>query len=136
MKRFLFISLLGLLWIPEAFAQTSTADIKIDYSLPAVNTDGTAIPTTGPNSLSKVRFYLSTSVIPSDVSTLTPTLETTPGTTSTVPFSASVGQTVHVRIQVCNVAGTCSLASNEVTKAITASTPGAPVINTITITVH
>jgi len=113
-----------------------TADVTLNYTLPIKNTDNSDIPATGLNSLSKVRIYLSNSAIPADVSGLTPTLETPPGTTATVSaFSTSLGATIHARITVCNVAGACSAATNESTAVVTAKVPGSPTFNTLIITV-
>lgn len=132
----LVLSALFFLSSIPSFAQTAAADVTINYTLPTTNTDGTAIPATGPNSIAKVRFFLSTSSVPADLSGLTPTLEAPPGSTNTVSgFSAAVGDVIHIRAQVCNAAGTCGLASNEVTKTVVAATPGAATINTITITI-
>lgn len=135
---FSLIALLALAAIPlSAEAQVQgQADVKLQYTLPTTNTDGTAIPATGANSLSKVRIFLSLSAIPADVSGLTPTLETSPGTSATVSaFSASVGATIHARLQVCNVAGICAAATNEATGIVTASTPNPAILNTVTITI-
>lgn len=118
-------------------AQVSgTADITVNYTLPTKNTDGSNIPTTGLNSLSKARFYLSNSVVPADLSGLTPTLEAPIGTSAVVPgFSTSLGATIHVRMTVCNVAGVCSDPTNDFTGIVTAAKPGSPVFNSLTITI-
>lgn len=131
------LCLAALLASATAAAQVpGTADVSVNYTLPTKNLDGTDIPATGLSSLSKTRLYLSNSAIPSDVSSLQPTLETAIGTSAVVPaFSTSIGSTIHVRVVVCNAAGGCSPASSEATVLVVAKTPGSAVVNTVTISI-
>lgn len=115
-------------------AQTATGLVTLNYTMPTQNTDESPIPASGPNSLAKVQIWLSLTPWASgqDVSGA-PTVETTPGTSSTSQFAASVGATVYARARVCNVAGNCSPTSGQASGTVQAATPGAVVINTITI---
>lgn len=126
---------LDLISVRCAYAQSPTASVVVKYTMPTVNTDGTSIPATGPNSLAKVQVWLSLTpwAVDADVSG-PPTSEAAPGTSSTSQFSASVGDTVYARVKVCNVAGNCGPASNQASGVVKAATPGAATMNTVEIT--
>lgn len=116
-----------------AHAQAASADLAINYTPSTKATDGSTLPASGPDSLAKVQFWLSLTPITAPV-TGAPTAEAAPGTSNTVNFAASVGQTVYVTMKQCNVSGTCSVQANPVQVVIVGKTPGQPVINTITVT--
>lgn len=128
-------SVLALLFVCSvAQAQAApSADLAINYTLSTKATDGSTLPATGPDSIGKVQFWLSLTPITAPV-TGAPTVEAAPGTSNTVNFAASVGQTVYVTIKQCNVSLTCSVQANPVQVVITGKTPGQPTINTITVT--
>jgi len=118
-----------------AYAQTATASVVLKYTMPTVNTDGTTIPATGPNSLAKVQVWLSLTPWATDVDVSgPPTSEAAPGTTSTSQFAASVGDTVYARVKVCNLAGNCGPTSNQASGVVKAATPGSATMNTVEIT--
>lgn len=123
-----------ILTVSVAHAQTVPASITLNLTLPTQNTDGTAIPATGQSSLAKVQVWLSTATIPTTAST--PTVEATPVVTTIVqPFSAAIGDKIFARVKVCNVAGSCSAMSVEVSKSVPVPQPGAPTSVTFTIAI-
>lgn len=104
-----------------AFAQVP-ADIRLNWTLPTTNTDGSTIPATGTNALAKVEGWISTTAIPATPTTA-PTFTLTPaGVTTTQTVSVAAGSTIRARLRACNNAGLCSALSTEVSVAA----PGQP----------
>lgn len=137
-------------WVNVAHAQTTQADVKIDYGLP---TQGCAVgatvcnqPLTGSAAMTKCGVWLSTSPIPTTIintstgaTTVAPTAEVGPSATSTTQtVTAKPGDTIHVRMACADVSG-YGKPSNEVTKVVPQPPdvfPDMPTSVTVTITLR
>jgi hypothetical protein len=125
MKKFLFL----LFMLPGL---ASAANITLNWSLPSLAADGTAL--TGTQALTSVQVFLSTSPI-ADSSTMAATVTLTPAaSTTTQVFAASAGQTIYGRIKACNSGG-CSDFSAQASRLVPVAVPGVPTSVTITLTI-
>jgi hypothetical protein len=119
---------------PTALSQVP-ATVRIDWTLPTQNTDGTAVPATGANALAKVQGWISTTTAIPNTPTTAPTFTVTPvGVTTTQTLSVAAGSTIRVRLNVCNNATLCSALSNEVA-TVAPGSPGTITNVTIQITI-
>src|SRR5678815_413258 len=108
MKKFL-----ALLFLLPGLA--SAASITVNWTNPTTAEDGTAL--TGAQAITAVKVYLSTATI-ADTSSMAETVSLPAGTsTTTQTFTAAAGQTIFVRVKVCNAAG-CSVFSNQASKLV------------------
>jgi hypothetical protein len=148
MHRILFGLALMALSINIAHAQTTQAEVKIDYVLP---TQGCAVgatvcnqPLTGTAAITKCGFWLSTSSIPTTIintstgaTTVTPTAEVGPtATTTTQTITATPGGKVYIRVACADISG-YGRPANEVTKDVPIPPdvfPDVPTSVTVTIT--
>lgn len=121
-----------------AFAQTSaSAEITLDWMNPVLNTDGTAVPATGDDSLARAKIWIDSVAIPAapvknpiEVSYITGGVVQKFTTTVQLP----AGGTAFIRMSVCNLGGTCSGLSDMITRVIPViHTPGKPTSVTFTI---
>lgn len=125
MKRTLAFAVLALCAMASVHAQTVPATITVTWTLPTLNTDGSAIPATGGDALAKVEGWISTAVIP-NVPTTAPTFTVTPaGTTTVQTVTVAPGATVRVRIRAVNNSNAASDLTNEVT-VVAPAKPGLP----------
>jgi hypothetical protein len=125
--------LLALACSSHALAQVP-ASIRLDWTLPTQNVDGTAIPATGSNALARVEGWISTSAIPNAPTTPATFTLTPVGVTTTQSISVPAGSTVRARLRACNSAGLCSALTNEVS-TVAPGTPGTITNVTIGITI-
>lgn len=126
LKFLLILVVLTASWTSAIQAQTPTATIRVDWTLPTKNTDGTDIPATGPNSIAAVEGFISASAIP-NAPTSAPTFVQTPaGNTTSQPLTLPAGSTARVRIRVITVGGIRS----DLTTEVTAVVPGKPGVAT------
>lgn len=124
MKKFLVL----LFMLPGL---TQAASLTVDWVNPITAQDGT--PLTGSQVITSIQVFLATSSI-GDTSTMAPTVTLTSlVTTTNQTFAANPGQTIYVRLKVCNAAG-CGPFSNQASKLVPISVPGMPTSVTITIT--
>jgi hypothetical protein len=131
----LLLLALACLLSPAAALSQVPATVRIDWTLPTQNTDGTAIPATGANALAKVQGWISTTTAIPNTPATAPTFTVTPaGATTTQTLSVAAGSTIRVRLSVCNNATLCSALSDEVT-AVAPGSPGAITNVTIQITI-
>ncbi len=125
MKR----ALLLLAFLP-GFAQA--ASLTVDWVNPTTALDGT--PLTGAQAITSIQIFLATSPI-ADNSIMAPTVTlTSVVNTTNQTFTANVGQTIYVRLKVCNQWG-CGNFSNQASKVVAGSAPNVPTSVTITINV-
>lgn len=126
--------LLPLVLLVAGFAHAQVpADIKLNWTLPTTNTDGTSIPVSGANALAKVEGWISTSTIPANPTTAATFTLTPAGVTTTQTVSVPAGSTVRARVRACNTAGLCSALTNEVS-VVAPGQPGSITNVTIQIT--
>lgn len=128
----LAIALLALCVMGIANAQTASRSLTLTWTLPNTATDGSTL--TGPQALTKVQVFLSTTTIP-DTSTAAPTVELAAGAvTTTQSFTVPVGGSLFARLKACNSAG-CSVFSGEVSKNFPATVPMPPTNLTVTVNI-
>jgi hypothetical protein len=124
----------------NAFAQTASDEIKIDWTLPTFGcTRGISpcdrIPLTGDNAITQVNVYVSTSPIPDQPNTDSAIILGPGVTTAKHTVSVRNGDTIYVRLSVTNSDGTSPL-SNVVTRPVDLPViPGVPTNVTITLTI-
>lgn len=126
--------LLGLLFAcGHAYTQANVpVSAVVSWTLPTMTADGS--PLTGGNALTAVQVFASSTAI-ADGSTVQPTATLAPtAATWTYTTTAPNGSTLYFRAKACNVGG-CSPFSNQATKAVTVSVPGAPAGVAVTVSV-
>lgn len=127
MKKFLLVALA--LFSGAAFAQTAT----VTWTNPTLNTDGSAIPATGPTALASTRVEYGSCSGTAFGTKAGEVVVPQPSTTTTIT-SLTAGSTYCFRAYAKNVGGAESGPSVVVSKAIPLPVPNPPVLSaTITV---
>lgn len=117
---------------PAVHAADVPASALVSWSNPTKAVDGSAL--TGPQELTELRVYASTSAIPDNVAAQP--VATLPGDATTYKYSTTApnGATLYFRVRACNVGG-CSALSAQASKQINVAVPSAPTGVAVTVTV-
>lgn len=112
-----------------ANAQTVNADSTISWLAPTTAQDGS--PLVGSLAVTSYNVFVSTAAVPDTATTPTVTL-TGAALSYITSIPAKPNDTLHVRVQACNIGG-CGPLTPEVTKSISVPTPGVPTNVTVAI---